>query len=159
MIDPDLEETLDALAAAFGPVELAYRPGETPHGWRWADQWRDEPVGTCTRCPWPAHTPGPDGRPWHAFCWMVPTLPISPFERWLFRKVQADEWSNGKDPAPADTDATEAMVEALPDLVFEDVMDRGDHSTTWTCDACGHETTAFNNMTGLPHPKCGGRFR
>jgi P4 family phage/plasmid primase-like protien len=33
-------------------------------------------------------------------------------------------------------------------------------SRVWQCAACGHETEAFTDMTGLPHPGCpqGGRF-
>ncbi len=31
--------------------------------------------------------------------------------------------------------------------------------SVWRCDGCGHQTTAFVDMTGLPHPDCGGRFR
>jgi hypothetical protein len=34
---------------------------------RWA--WRPSPFGPCPRCYWPANTLGPDGQPWHAFCW------------------------------------------------------------------------------------------
>jgi len=30
---------------------------------------------------------------------------------------------------------------------------------TWRCDGCGREVAAFNDMAGLPHPECGGRFR
>ncbi len=41
---------------------------------------------------------------------------------------------------------------------------RGDAQGTqegsvWRCDGCGHQTTAFVDMTGLPHPGCGGRFQ
>jgi hypothetical protein len=52
-----------------------YQPGEPPYGWRWSAHWRDEPYGECIRCKALTHTPGPDGQPWHAFCWMVPELP------------------------------------------------------------------------------------
>jgi hypothetical protein len=29
----------------------------------------------------------------------------------------------------------------------------------WRCDGCGHQATAFIDMTDLPHPDCGGRFQ
>jgi 5S rRNA maturation endonuclease (ribonuclease M5) len=29
----------------------------------------------------------------------------------------------------------------------------------WRCAGCGHTTTAFTDMTGFPHPECGGRFQ
>ena len=76
MSNTEIMAALDAIFDAFGPVQPAYRPGEAPHGYRWADQWRAEPVGRCVRCRDRSHTPGPDGRPWHPFCWMVPTLPV-----------------------------------------------------------------------------------
>jgi hypothetical protein len=45
------------------------------------------------------------------------------------------------------------------EMNFPTLMDRGDLSMNWVCDSCGHRTVAINNMTSLPHPRCGGRFR
>jgi hypothetical protein len=144
MIDPDIEEAIDTLAAAFGPVEPAHHPGEPPHGWSWRDHWRDEPVGTCSRpaCPWPAHTLGPDGRPWHAFCWMVPTQPISAFERWMFAKVEAGEW-NGDRRQLADDAAPMVEAEAAPAAA----------PVVGTCRVCGGPVLPSSAWPDC-HPAC-----
>jgi hypothetical protein len=52
--------------------------------------WHPDPVGVCQRCYWDAHTLGPDGKPWHAYCWRNPTSPPS-FDQWLLRKVREAE--------------------------------------------------------------------
>lgn len=51
-------------------------PVEPPVEYDWKAQWQDEPAGPCVRCHDPAHTLGPDERPWHAYCWYVPDLPV-----------------------------------------------------------------------------------
>ena len=73
----DLNDALDLLERAgfeLQPVVAALR-------WRW----REEPFGVCQRCYWDAHTLGPDGKPWHAFCWGNEIPPTS-FDQWLLRK-------------------------------------------------------------------------
>jgi hypothetical protein len=92
--DPTKSEVLAALEHGLGTVELvAEWPNETGPapgtdllyiGWNWAERYQPEQVGRCTRpgcCPgrkvqWP-RTLGPDGKPWHAYCWAdpTPTLP------------------------------------------------------------------------------------
>jgi hypothetical protein len=60
-----------------------YRPGSLPTGYDWAVRWQPDPVGQCVR---PGcithrapdrltHTLGPDGCPWHAYCWSEPEEP------------------------------------------------------------------------------------
>lgn len=50
-------------------------PVEPPLEYDWTARWAARPVGVCVRCQDPAHTLGPDGRPWHAFCYYAPNLP------------------------------------------------------------------------------------
>ena len=76
----DLPDALDAVRDGFGvdaevlAVTTNNQPPDIPPGWRW--DWRPVPFGTCQRCPWPVHTRGPDGRPWHPFCWVEPDRPV-----------------------------------------------------------------------------------
>jgi hypothetical protein len=58
--DPDAEAKLDQLGDGSAGL---------PDGWSWRRQWSAEPVGRCRRCRRASHTAGPDGEPWHAFCW------------------------------------------------------------------------------------------
>jgi hypothetical protein len=72
---------LQAARAALAPL--------LPHEW----VWRPVPFGPCPRCWWPANTLGPNGSPWHAFCWGNPDPPPS-FDQWMRRKVRAGEWQS-----------------------------------------------------------------
>jgi hypothetical protein len=86
-LDPDLQAVLDALGEAVGDVEVLdvvtnTVPPNTPPGWAW--DWRAEPYGSCQRCPWPSHSLGPDGKPWHPFCWADPHQPVSERERAMY---------------------------------------------------------------------------
>jgi hypothetical protein len=94
---PSKGEVLAALQGGLGTVEILTEwPSETGPapgtalfwiGWDWAARWQPDPVGRCSRpgcCPgrkvqWP-HTLGPDGKPWHAYCWADPTP--TPPKRW-----------------------------------------------------------------------------
>jgi hypothetical protein len=82
----DVEHAQRALERAFGPLR---RLPTGPPAPRW--QWRQVPFGRCPRCHWPANTLGPDGQPWHAFCWGNPDPP-SGFSEWMRRKVEAGTW-------------------------------------------------------------------
>ncbi len=64
--DPDAEAKLDRLAA--GQAEM-------PAGWNWRQRWSAEEVGRCRRCRRVSHTAGPDGQPWHPYCWGNPNPP------------------------------------------------------------------------------------
>jgi hypothetical protein len=78
----DLHQVLELLERWDLPIaEVEFLP-------RW--HWREEPFGPCPRCWWPAHCLGPDGRPWHAFCWGNNTVPSS-FEMWLLGKAMEEE--------------------------------------------------------------------
>jgi hypothetical protein len=77
---------LDDLNDALVLVEFHFGPVEPRATWRW----REEPFGVCQRCYWDAHTLGPDGRPWHPFCWANPNPPPA-FDQWLLRKVREAE--------------------------------------------------------------------
>jgi hypothetical protein len=57
-----------------------------PPPWRW----RKVPFGPCPRCYWPAHTLGPNGQPWHAFCWGNPDPPTW-WDRFLLRESRKDQ--------------------------------------------------------------------
>jgi hypothetical protein len=76
----DLGAALEELEAAFGVVVVDHR---------WT--WRSVPFGPCPRCRWPAHTLGPNGSPFHPYCWGN-AAPVTDFERWLWRKAKAGEW-------------------------------------------------------------------
>lgn len=77
-----MSRALEDLNAA---LEVLEREGL---GWRW--HWREEPFGPCNRCYWDTNTLGPDGRPWHAFCWENPSPPTS-WDQWLLRKTREQE--------------------------------------------------------------------
>ncbi len=83
MIDPDQRLALALLRQAFGEARVLAT--------RW--EWRTVPFGPCPRCQWPANTLGPDGQPWHAFCWGTDTAAPA-FDQWMRRKVDAGEWGN-----------------------------------------------------------------
>jgi hypothetical protein len=61
--DPDAEAKLDRLAAS---------PPELPVGWNWRQRWSADDIGRCRRCRRVSHTAGPDGQPWHPYCWGNP---------------------------------------------------------------------------------------
>jgi hypothetical protein len=64
--DPDAAAKLEAIQAGSAPL---------PAGWSWPARWQAEPTGACTRCGGEANTTGPDGRPWHPFCWAAAGKP------------------------------------------------------------------------------------
>jgi hypothetical protein len=67
----------------FGPLDV-----ETLHLW----SWRAVPFGPCPRCRWPAHTLGPNGSPFHPFCWGNPD-PVPWWSDFVLRQVRAGEWA------------------------------------------------------------------
>jgi hypothetical protein len=83
----DIERALAAIARGFGAE--AIDPSVTMRPRRW--EWRTVPFGRCPRCQWPANCLGPDGQPWHAFCWGTDTAAPA-FDQWMRRKVDAGEW-------------------------------------------------------------------
>jgi hypothetical protein len=74
----DVSRALDALA----PLRPYYLT-------RWS--WRAVPYGPCPRCRWPAHTLGPNGSPFHPFCWGNADDPPW-WDQWVRRQALAGEW-------------------------------------------------------------------
>jgi hypothetical protein len=70
----DVDQAITTLAPLLG------------HRWRW----RPVAFGPCPRCYWPAHTLGPNGQPWHAFCWGNPDPPTW-WDRFLLRESRKKE--------------------------------------------------------------------
>jgi hypothetical protein len=71
--DPDAAAKLETIHA--GSARL-------PEGWSWRARWRADLMGACVRCGTEANTEGPDGRPWHPFCWgAAGTPPATPTYR------------------------------------------------------------------------------
>jgi hypothetical protein len=66
--DPDAAAKLEAIHAGSAPL---------PEGWSWRARWHAELVGPCVRCGAQANTEGPDGRPWHPFCWGAAGTPAA----------------------------------------------------------------------------------
>jgi len=64
--DPAAAAKLEAIHAGSAPL---------PDGWSWRARWHAEPVGACVRCGAQANTTGPDGRPWHPYCWAAAGTP------------------------------------------------------------------------------------
>jgi hypothetical protein len=79
---------LQVVLERFDRHLLTYHEVEVYRRWTW----RAVPFGPCPRCRWPAHTLGPNGSPFHPFCWGNVDEPPW-WDQWVRRQVLAGEWS------------------------------------------------------------------
>lgn len=119
--------------------------------WRWRMK-----SGWCSRCPWPAHTIGPDGGWWHAFCWTERDRPVpnESYERWLLQRA----WEDGRMCCAECAGLVRRRLERrVRPPVGEGSGGQGvpiTKNTVLYCGGCGDKSTSGLFEEGSQNPNC-----